>query len=106
MPSKKQEELTKETIKIIEAGGRIVLKRKKDNWFLHQHTNIASGPDYAVWGKEEAALEMFNLHWAHTIKKLYGCKVVVLYPERHSSHKEDDRGICVGGHTCARQALK
>ena len=77
---------TQRTIKIIERGGRILLKRKKsgwyqDVWYLSQWTNIAAGFDKADWSQSSGALEFFNLRWAHTIAPLYDCKVVVIYPK-------------------------
>jgi hypothetical protein len=74
------ERLTDRTIKIIEKGGIILLKRGE--WYLSSWTNIASGPDNAQWAKRAGALEMFNLKWAFAIAPLYNCKVVVFYPER------------------------
>lgn len=79
-PSGKERELLNRTLKIIERGGVILLKRK-DGWYLGQWTNIAAGPDKADWSKRKNALEMFNLKWALTIAPLYGCEVVVRYPK-------------------------
>lgn len=76
------EELTKRTIKIIEAHGHIFLKNK-DGWYLSGWTNIAAGPDYAVWGRRPVALEFFNLKWAQTIAPLYDSKVVIVTPNKH-----------------------
>lgn len=82
------EELTKRTIKIIEKSGRILLRKKSEGahwipeyWYLHCWTSIPAGPDHAVWGQKKNAMEFFNLKWALTIAPLYGCKVVVAYPE-------------------------
>lgn len=83
------EELTKRTIKIIEAHGRILLKRDDPKYlgfpptprYLSGWTNIAAGPDNASWGRRNVAIEFFNLKWARTIAPLYNCKVVVVYPK-------------------------
>lgn len=77
-------ELTCKTINIIEDGGRIYLRRK-DRMYLHSWTNIAAGPDNAVWGVRKDALEFFSLKWALTIAPLYKCKVVVIYPNQRKS---------------------
>lgn len=79
------EQLTERTVAIIEAGGRIVLKRNdcECDWYLHQHTSIASGPDearFTSWRRK--ALSFFNLKWARRIAPLYNCKVVVVYPKK------------------------
>jgi len=88
------EELTKRTIKIIERGGRIILRKKSHGaewippyWYLHNWTSIAAGPDRAVWGQRQNALEFFNLKWARRIAPLYNCKVVVVYPKVKASKK-------------------
>jgi hypothetical protein len=80
------EKLQLRTIAIIENGGRILLRwHKGDRMYLHQHTNIASGPDEARWTfGSHSALEIFNLKWAHTLAHLYNCKVVVAYPKKKS----------------------
>lgn len=65
---------------IIPRGGRILVKKQFDNWFLHAWSNIAAGPDHAVWGGRENALEFFNLKWALTIAPLYKSKVLVVFP--------------------------
>jgi hypothetical protein len=94
----KDERLTERTIKIIQKGGNILLKQRSkpnyvpdyyDNlappnseWYIHQWTNIASGPDGVRLGKRATALEIFDLKWAFALAKLYDCKVVVYYPER------------------------
>lgn len=67
---------------IIPRGGRILLKEKKSHWFLGGWTNIAAGPDNAVWGKKDSALEFFDLKWALTIAPLYKAKVLVVYPPK------------------------
>ena len=86
------QELTDKTIKIINAGGRILLRKKSEGadwipkyWYLHAWTNIPAGPDHAVWGQKQNAVEFFNLKWALTIAPLYGCHVVVCYPEKEDS---------------------
>lgn len=82
------EELTARTIKIIEAGGRILLRKGKgypgnSYWFMHAWTNIAAGPDHATWTKgKRDALEFFNLKWALTIAPLYDAKVIVTLPKK------------------------
>jgi len=71
----RDEKLTARTIKLIERGRHIVLKRG-DGWYLQCWTNIASGPDNAIWTYHRSlALEMFNLKWAFAIAPLYDCKV-------------------------------
>lgn len=81
-----REAKTDRTIKIIQNGGRIVIK--SGQYYMHSHTNIAGGPDRAVWNSSsKCALEMFSLTWAFTIAKLYAnkfrtCKVVVIYPKK------------------------
>lgn len=89
---KSDEELTAATIKIIEAGGRILLRKKSEGadwipkyWYLHAWTNIPAGPDHAVWGQVPNAVEFFNLKWALTIAPLYGCHVVVVYPQKEET---------------------
>lgn len=72
---------TEHTIQIIEKHGNILLKTR-DGSYLSSWTNIAAGPDHAVYGKRESALEMFSLRWAFTIAPLYKCQVVVFYPDR------------------------
>lgn len=74
------EKLSQRTINIIQNYGKIVLK--KNDWYLSSWTNIASGPDNTVWGWKRGAQEFFNLDWAFAIAKLYGAKVVVLYPKK------------------------
>lgn len=77
--------LTERTIKIIENKGRIVIKTK-DGMYLHTWSNIAAGPDNAIWTyHRKLALEMFNLKWAFTIAPLYDCKVFSI------SHKEKSK---------------
>lgn len=71
---------TRDTIKIIEKHGNILLKRP-DGWYLSSWTNIAAGPDNAVFGRRESALEMFSLQWAFAIATLYKCQVYAFYPE-------------------------
>ena len=80
----RDEKLTARTIKLIERGRHIVLKRP-DGWYLQCHTNIAAGPDKASWGKRPVALEIFNLKWAFAIAPLYDCKVFSI------SHKEKSK---------------
>jgi hypothetical protein len=72
----RDERLTARTIKLIEQGCSIYLRKKGQDWYLHCWTNIAAGPDQAQWGKRGNALEMFNLKWAFAIAPLYGCTVV------------------------------
>lgn len=95
-------ELTRRSIKIIENGGRIVLRKqrhyellinndndnvqffKKYDLYLHQSTDIAAGPDQAQWCYRKAkhsAKEFFNLKLAYTIAPLYNCDVVIFYPK-------------------------
>lgn len=63
------------TVKLIERGRRILLK-KADGAYLHQWTNIAAGPDECHWTSlPSLALEIFNLQWAFAIAPLYKCKV-------------------------------
>jgi len=110
----REERLTEKTIKIIKAGGRILLRKGRGRtgdsyWYMDSWTNIAAGPDHAVWTKNKGqALEMFNLLWAHTIAPLYGSVVVIVYPKKKTieckSPKDD--GIPLGGYTCSCQALK
>lgn len=75
--------LTYRTIKIIEKGGDILIKRW-DGWYLGCWTNIAAGYDYAHWSRRENALEICNLRVAFAIAKLYDCKVVSYYPSRRN----------------------
>ena len=89
---KSDEELTQLTVKIIERNGRILLRKPYEGadwipkyWYLHAWTNIPAGPDHAVWGQKQNAVEFFNLKWAITIAPLYGCAVVVVYPEKEES---------------------
>ncbi len=85
----KDEKLTQRTIKNIKKGGRILLRKGKGNpnegdshWYLDVWTNIAAGPDHAIWScSKRGALDFFNLQWALTIAPLYGAKVVVVYPK-------------------------
>lgn len=81
--------LTDRSIKIIEKGGRVLLKRGGQHFeYMHHHTNIAAGPDHTVWtNKTKLALEFFNLKWAFTIAPLYKAKVVVVYPKRKGNEK-------------------
>ena len=95
----KDERLTERTIKIIRKGGRILLKPRNNfepdysdnlapantNWYIHQWTNIASGPDGVRHGKRNVALEIFDLKWAFALAALYDCRVIVVYPKRGSS---------------------
>lgn len=75
------------TIRIIEKGGRIILKCK-DGSYLHSWTNIASGPDHAVWTMHKKfAADFFDLRWARTIAPLYRAHVVVAYPCRKAKSK-------------------
>ena len=78
LSKERDEKLTARTIKIIERGGHIVLKRD-DGFYLHCYTNIASGIDGARWGRRNVAIEIFNLKWAFAISKLYDCKVFSVY---------------------------
>lgn len=73
--------LEEETCRIINKGGRILLKRK-DGWYLSSWTNIAAGPDHAVWACKENALEIFNLKWAYAIASLYNANVVISYRKK------------------------
>jgi ribosomal protein L27 len=75
-------ELTRRTIDIIEKGGRILLRQRDSYWYLQAHTNIAAGPDHAIYGLRKEALPFFNLKWAFAIAPLYNCKVVVVYPKK------------------------
>lgn len=86
---KSDELLTAITIKIIERGGRILVRKGNgvpelgnSFWYMHSWTNIAAGPDNAVWGDRANAMEFFNLKWALTIAPLYGAKVIVSYPKK------------------------
>ncbi len=95
---RKKNSLTDRTIKIINRGGRILLRQKSKGaewipkyWYLHNWTNIAAGPDHAVWGKKENALEFFNLLWAFTIAPLYDCKVVAVYPKKKEAKKTQEQ---------------
>jgi hypothetical protein len=83
----KDEKLTKRTIKIIERGGRILIKKKGIGSFcyLGQWTCIQAGIDSAHWVKRDFAMEIFNLKWAFGLAKLYNCKVVVFYPKGKNS---------------------
>lgn len=74
-----EERLTQRTIKIVNKGGRIYLKRD-DGYYLHHWTNIAAGPDKATWCHRHDAMEVFSLKWAFGIAALYDCRVVVFYP--------------------------
>ncbi len=69
------------TCEIIERHGFILLKRN-NGWYLHQHTNLASGFDAAVWGTRPAALHIDSLEWAFVLAKHYEAKVVSYYPKR------------------------
>jgi hypothetical protein len=80
---KSDEELTARTIKIIERGGRILLRRK-DGYYLHCWVNIAAGPDHVIWGLQNQALEFFNLKWALMIAPLYGAKVTIVFTKKKS----------------------
>lgn len=74
--TQRKRKLSERTCKLIEQGYRIVLRWTEDpQWYLHSHTNIAAGPDHAVWGKVESALEIFNLEWAFALAPLYNCDV-------------------------------
>lgn len=66
---------------IIPRGGRILLKDNR-GWFLGAWSNIAAGPDNAVWARKDSALEFFDLKWALTIAPLYKAKVLVVYPPK------------------------
>jgi ribosomal protein L27 len=80
---KSDEFLTEITCRfIIPRGGRILIKQLSDKWFLHAWSNIAAGPDHAVWGRHENALEFFDLKWALTIAPLYKAKVLVVFPRQ------------------------
>jgi len=68
------DKLTARTIKLIETGRRIYLK--KGGWYLGQWTCIQGGPDKAEWANIGGAMEIFDLKWAFALAKLYGCKVV------------------------------
>jgi hypothetical protein len=78
--SKRDEELTQRTIKLINTGCDIYLKCKSGyhkGSYLHSWTNIAAGPDHAVWsGTIGRALEIFSLKWAFALARLYNCKVI------------------------------
>lgn len=79
------DDLTKRSIDIIKQDGIIVLKKKGyvgKFGYLHLYTNIAAGPDFAVFGRQKSALPFFNLKWAHTIASLYNCNVVIIYPKK------------------------
>lgn len=90
-----EQHLTERTIKIIERNGRILLRKKravyedgtvhaKYDIYMHQHSDIAGGPDKASWcyrKSRNTAKEFHNLKWAHTIAPLYNCVVVVVYPK-------------------------
>ena len=76
----RDEKLTERTVKMIERGGRLVLKRN-DGYYLHCWCNIAAGPDHATFGLRNQALEMFNHKWAFAIAPLYKCKVMAVYPK-------------------------
>ena len=80
------QKLTNRTIKIIERGGCILLKRS-DKFYLGGWTNIASGPDNTNWSKRHGALEIFDLKWAFVIAKLYNCKVVSYFPKKKCKQK-------------------
>jgi hypothetical protein len=79
---------TDRTIRIIERGGRILVKANKGNWYLSAYSNIAAGPDHAVWSVKNEAMPFFNLHLAHTIAKFYDAKVVVSYPKKKVEDQE------------------
>jgi len=107
--------LSDRTIEIINRGGRIVLRKPKDNgtsghWYLHAWTNLAAGWDKAVWGRQNAALEFMDLALAFAIAPLFKAKVAVVWsrPKRKTPlhHLDSEKGIAIGGYTCARQALR
>lgn len=78
----KDEKLTERTIKLINQGKIIILRKKpkfkgdKPGSYLGQHTCVQAGPDCAHWTNwKSCAMEVFNLKWAFAIAELYGCKV-------------------------------
>jgi hypothetical protein len=77
----RDEKLTERTCKLIREGKYLILKDKRNEWYLHQWTNIAAGWDKASWGKRNVALEMFDLKWAFTIAPLYKCRVYSYDPK-------------------------
>lgn len=79
MPTPRQQKLSNRTVDIVNTGGRILLKRGE--WYLQNWSNLAAGPDKAVWGIQREALSISNLEWAFAIAPLYSAKVVVVYPK-------------------------
>jgi len=77
----RKERLTDRTCRIIQRGGRIVIKRN-DGWYLSGWTNVFSGPDGAQWAAAKHAVEIATLEWAFALAKLYKAKVVVQYCKR------------------------
>lgn len=68
------------TCRIIDRGGYILLKRR-DDWYLHQHTNVVAGYDAAIWGRREAALHIDTIELAFILVQYFNdCRVVVFYP--------------------------
>ena len=74
----KKEKLHKRTMKILNRGGLIFLKRA-DGYYLSCWTKIAGGPDTKHFASREYALPIDNLLWAFTLAPLYDCKVVSIY---------------------------
>ena len=72
--------LTKRSCKIIEKGGRILLK--KNGSYLHAWTDISAGWDKAVFGRKYSAKEFCDLKIAFAVAPYFACKVVVLYPNK------------------------
>lgn len=90
--SKRDEQLTERTCKLIKQGFCIYLKKKKEDWYLHAWTNIAAGWDKAQWGRLNNALEIMDLKTAFAIAPLYGCKVVSYNHSKNIEIVEKVRG--------------
>ncbi len=81
----RREKLMERSVKIIQKGGRILIRRLSEErkLYLHHWSNIAAGPDKADWSSDRSlALEMFTLEWAFAIAPLYDAHVVSVFPKK------------------------
>jgi hypothetical protein len=76
--------------KIIHGNGRIILKSNDGSGsYIHQHTNIAAGALGTVYTyQSKLAMVFADLSVAHSVARILGAKVVVLYPKKKSPAKE------------------
>ena len=86
----KDDKLIQRMTKIVARNGRIILKSKDGSGsYMHQHTNIAAGALGTVYTyQSKLAMVFADMSVAHSVARILGAKVVVLFPKKKSPAKE------------------